>query len=200
MVLAAKLRSIAFAALAASAGCATTGNFVWVDDYPVPPTPPVKEYQFVPGDTLSVRVFNQDAMSGRARVRADGKVSMPFLGDLDVAGRTTVALQHDIEKRLTSLINKPIVTVALEEPRAFVVYVVGEVVRPGSFTLDTGASVLQAVAAAGGLTPYAGRDRLYVVRQDPEPARIRFRYEALTRAEGRAAGFKLKNGDIVVAE
>ena len=78
--------------------------------------------------------------------------------------------------------------------------VVGEVARPGLVALAPGAGVLSAIAASGGPTEYARRDAIFVLRPGSPPQRIRFRYEALSRAEGKAGSFQLREGDTVVVE
>jgi len=72
--------------------------------------------------------------------------------------------------------------------------------KAGVYSLPLGAGVLQALAAAGGLTQYASRDKIFVIRDAPQRARIRFEFEQLTQAEGKAAAFRLRVGDIVVVE
>ncbi len=192
---------VAVVGVLALAACAhSSGGYIWVDSYTAPPRAPHHEYVIGVGDQISVRVYNQDGMSARQRVRADGKISLPFLNDVPAAGMTTVALAAEIQKGLKAFVVNPVVTVSLEEARPFEVFVVGEVTRPGRYVLEGGGSVLQAIAAAGGLSPFAVRDRIFVVRPDPTPVRIRFRYDALTRLEGRAAAFALKNGDSIVVE
>ena len=186
-----------------AASCAA-GTYVWVDDYNVPATPRegAKEYVIGPGDVLSVRVFNQDQMSARERVRSDGKVGLPFLNDVAAAGYTPRAFAAQLQTRLRDFINNPIVTVNVEEPRGLQITVAGEVVKPGLYSLEPGAGVLQALIIAGGLTEYGGRDRIYVVRAASanEVARVRFRYWALVRGEGRSPTFSLKPGDTIVVE
>jgi len=190
----------ALVALAAG-GCSTAaGSFTWVDSYAQPPKLGEKDYVVVPGDVISVRVYSQDAMGGRVRVRADGKITLPFVNDVQAAGFTPVSLARQIEKRLKEFVVNPVVTVVLEEARPVEIYVTGEVARPGRYPIDPGGTVLQAVAAAGGLTAFASRDRIFVVRTEPAPVRIRFRWEALTRLEGSAAQFALRTGDTVVVE
>lgn len=188
------------AALALGACAGVRGDFVWVDAYPVQHASADKGYVIAAGDQLSVRVYNQDALSGRARVRDDGKISLPFVNDVQAAGLTPAALSERLQARLKDFIVNPMVTVSLEEARPFDVYVVGEVAHPGRFAFAPGANVLQAIAAAGGLTPYANRDAIFVVRQETAPVRVRFRYEALIRVEGGSATFRLKSGDTVVVE
>jgi len=188
------------AALSLVACARVHGDFVWVEAYSVPRTSAEKGYVIAVGDLIGVRVYNQDALSGRVRVRDDGMISLPFVKDVQAAGLTPASLSERLQARLKDFIVNPMVTVSLEEARPFDVYVVGEVAHPGRFALGTGTSVLQALAAAGGLTPYANRDAIFVVRQEAAPVRIRFRYETLTRVEGTAASFRLKSGDTVVVE
>jgi polysaccharide biosynthesis/export protein len=198
--------STRWACLGLLCACAAQlGKFVWAEDYA---ESPAAEYVIAPGDVIMVRVFTQDNMSGRVRVRSDGKVSLPFLNDVEAAGQTPSALARDLQARLKSFINAPVVTVSLEETRPLSVSVLGEVAKPGAYPFETGAGVLQALASAGGMTEYAHKDRIFVLRQetvngsgaDPPPARIRFTYEALSRAEGKAGTFRLKVGDVVVVE
>ena len=97
------------------------------------------------------------------------------------------------------------VTITVEELRPLRVSVLGEVTRPGQYELERGAGVLAALAAASGLTDYAHRDAIFVLRSLPgqegkPPARIRFRWSALTGGEKPAATFRLRAGDVVVAE
>lgn len=185
------------------AACAATGRYTWVDGYEAPPGGVADAYLIGPGDLLSVRVVNHDEMSARVRVRPDGQVSLPFLNDVQVAGQPPPALAQALTERLRPFAANPVVTVTVEEPRPFTVSVLGEVPRPGVYTLEPGAGVLQALASAGGLNQYAHDDRIFVLRRrtpSEEPERIRFDYRALTRAEGKAAGFRLRTHDVVVVE
>ncbi|HWV38902.1 MAG TPA: polysaccharide biosynthesis/export family protein [Vulgatibacter sp.] len=161
-------------------------------------------YRIAARDVISVRVWNQESMGmERARVREDGKISLPFLKDVSVVGMTPNELSEKLQKELVSLIVEPIVTVTLEEPAPLNVSVIGEVATAGAFTMPRPAGVLQAIAAAGGLTPYADRDSIYVLRRLAPaipPTRIRFRYRDLTSGGTPAAAFLLKSGDVVVVE
>lgn len=202
--------SLSFLALALlgplGAGCASTdGKYVRVEDLPrtlhAPP-----EYRIAPGDVLGVRVWNQPTMSiERTRVREDGKVTVPFLQDVEVAGKTPAELSERLQVQLKTYVVNPVVTITVEEQRPLRISVTGEVAKPGVYELDRGAGVLSALAAAGGFTEFAHRDRIFVLRyglspSDPSPTRIRFRYEALTGGERLAAGFRLQSGDVVVVE
>lgn len=187
--------------LAAVVSCAHVGPFVWVDDYAAPAeTEARRDYQIAPGDVLSVSVFRQEGMTTRERVRQDGKISVPMLGDVQAAGRSPGVLTEEIRTRLKEFINAPIVTVGIEETRPLTVPVLGEVARPGQYNLEKGAGVLDALAAAGGFTDFAHRDRIFVLRRQPALVRIRFTFEALSRGQGRAIAFRLQPGDAVVVE
>ncbi len=98
----------------------------------------------------------------------------------------------------------PVVTVTLDDPRPLQISVLGEVAKPGSFVLDQNSGVLQAIAIAGGMTPFASKDSIMVIRQRTgwrrNPMRIRFTYDSLTQLKGRAAAFRLQGGDVVVVE
>ncbi len=180
--------------------CADLGKYVWVDQYKEPPVAAEKPYSIAPGDLIQVRVFNQDQLSARVRVRADGKVSLPLLNDVEAAGYSPGALSQVLERRLKELVNAPSVTVSVEETRPQTVMVIGEVTRPNAYPYDPAAGVLQLLASAGGLTPDASGDRIFVLRQSPSPVRIRFSYDRLRRQEGKGATFRLRPGDVVVVE
>jgi polysaccharide export outer membrane protein len=189
------------------AACAEVGPYVWVDQYPKmrrPEASPVGNgYVIGPGDVLSVRVFDKDNMSApHVRVRNDGKVSLPFLNDVDAAGFTPAALAERLQTQLTAFVNLPVVTVSIEEAQPCLISVVGEVTRPGVYPLDGCGSLLQALASAGGMTQYGHRDRIFVLRSDAValPTRIRFTYEMLLHAEAPAAQFRLQRGDVLVVE
>ena len=186
------------------ASCATShAPYRWVDDLPAADEPAI--YRIAARDVISVRVYNQEAMSlERARVRDDGRISLPFLKDVAAAGLTPNELGEELQHALVSVIVDPVVTVTLEEPASLTVPVLGEVATPGTFSLQRSSGVLHALAAAGGLTQYAGYENIYVLRRlDPKsraPTRIRFRYLDLTSGGTAAAGFLLQSGDVVVVE
>jgi polysaccharide export outer membrane protein len=124
---------------------------------------------------------------------------MPFVGDVELRGRPPAAASKEIAARLKEYVVSPIVTVSVEEPRPTTVSVVGEVAHPGVYAVDGSAGVLQALAAAGGLSDYASRDAIFVVRA-ARPQRIRFTFSSLAQGLGRAALFRLEPGDAVVVE
>ncbi|BDG04617.1 polysaccharide biosynthesis/export family protein [Anaeromyxobacter oryzae] len=182
-------------------------EYLWASEVPDEQARTGGEYRIVEGDVVSVRVWQQDTMSAeRIRVREDGKISVPFLQDVDAAGVTPADLSNRLRTKLQSYVVNPVVTVTVVEPRPMRVSIVGEVFRPGIYDLERGAGILNAIAAAGGLGDYAHRDRIYLLRRgywadgNPAPVRIRFRWDALSRGERGWATFQLRPGDVVVVE
>lgn len=187
------------AAFAGATGCSHALPYVWVDD--LPPAALVPEsYRIAPNDSLTVLVWNQAKLSGDAKVRSDGQVTLPLLGDITMAGLTPAGAASQIEHRLDGLVVDPKVTVSIKETVAPAVSVVGEVKTSGSYPIGGGMTVLQALAAAGGLNEFANADKIFVIRKTPELKRIRFTYDHLVHAEGRGVLFQLRDGDIVVVE
>lgn len=196
-------RSLAAAALLCQAACAgVRGPYVWVDDLEPAVTKPSDAYLIGVGDLVSVQVWDNEKLSTRQRVRSDGRISVPLLNDVEVAGKEPKQLARELERQLkeANIVVSPRVNVAVEEMKPVTVAVLGAVSRAGTFALEPGAGVAQALASAGGLTDFAHRDRIFVIRKTPQPVRIRFTFESLAAATGSAPLFRLQTGDVVVAE
>ena len=193
--------SLVLIVIAAACGSAH-GAYQWIDDYPLATTPlGSAEYVIGAGDLVQVQVWDNDKLSTRARVRADGQLALPLLGEIYALGKPPKALARDIEGALREqkLVNAPRVTVVVDEVPPLKVSVLGQVAHAGTYALEPGSGVAEALASAGGLAEFAHKDQIYVLRRMPSPARIRFTFDSLTEI-GRAASFRLQPGDIVVAE
>jgi polysaccharide export outer membrane protein len=192
-------RLVVIAAVACS--CYTPrGTFMPIDEFG---SSHATDYVISPGDVISVKVFQQESMTTRGKVRIDGMFSMPLVNDVLAAGRTPTELAGDLTVKLKAFINNPVVTVSLEELRPLTVSVLGEVTRSGVVTLEPGAGVMEAIAASGGITDFAHLDGVFVLRRlqgKSQPIRIRFTWESLSRGEGAAGRFQLQPGDVVVVE
>lgn len=194
-------RVLAAGAMALLCACAHGGGaYVSVEDFTKADPPTSSPYVIQDGDLIRIQVWNQDAMSTRARVRSDGRISVPFLKDVPVAGKTPTALATELEGMLKDYVNQPVVYVVVEESKPATVSVIGEVSRPGIYPIDGEAGVAQALAAGGGLTAYAHKDHIYVLRAGSPQTRIRFTYNGLIQAAGAASAFRLRAGDVVVVE
>jgi polysaccharide export outer membrane protein len=202
------MRFVLVAALALAA-CSGTGSFVWANQLPADAlSRSDQSYVIRDGDVVSVRVFNQEALSTRAKVRSDGRIALPVLGDVEFRGRRPSALRGELEAKLKDYVNAPSVTVTVEEFSPITVSVLGEVTKAGSYPLDPRATLAQVLASAGGLTDFASRDRIFVVRVPrpsaaaaaKTPMRVRFTYDAIARGDGPSSSFVLQDGDLVEVE
>lgn len=191
--------SLLAAALASVAACSSTGPYVWADSLPASANPSADGLVIQDGDTVNVRVFNQEPLSTREKVRPDGKISIPVVGEVMARGKRPAQLATELQEKLKSVVVAPSVTVALEAGADLKVSVVGEVRNSGIFQLDHGANVLHALAAAGGLSEYADSDKVFLVRKSL-PQRVRFRYQDLRSADPKSIAFMLQSGDVIVVE
>ncbi len=191
-------------ALALLAGCASSpiGQFEWAEAY-ISRTPSATDasYQIGVGDMLAVQVFDNDKMSTRGRVRGDGKLAVPLVNDIVVAGKAPSTVASDIEKALKdgNLVLNPHVNIIVEDVLPVRITVLGAVKASGNYAVERGSGVAEALAGAGGLTDFAKKDRIFVVRKVPTPIRIRFTFSSLTDL-GRAGAFRMQQGDIVVVD
>jgi polysaccharide export outer membrane protein len=152
------------------------------------------------GDGLDIRVFDQESISLQGHVRSDGRIAVPFAGEVLAAGKTPAEFARGLEDRLKAFILTPRVTVNVTESMPISVSVMGEVSQRGTLTLKPPATLLQALAQAGGLNEYADKDAIFVLRKTPSFKRIRFTYAALLRNSGGAATYPMRSGDVVVVE
>jgi polysaccharide export outer membrane protein len=188
---------VAAALLATS--CGATGPFVWVDTLSASSAGPTDVITIQEGDTVNVRVFNQEPLSTRDRVRTDGKITMPVVGEVMARGKRPAQLASEIQDRLKSVVVAPSVTVTLDTGGDMKVSVIGEVRNAGIYPLDHGANVLHALAAAGGLSDYADSEKIFVIRKTM-PKRVRFRFQDLRSGAPKSLGFALQAGDVIVVE
>ncbi len=181
-----------------SIACGGTGPYIWVDSLPASASGG-GDVLIADGDVLNVRVFNQDPLSTKERVRADGRISIPVIGEVVARGKRPAQLASEIQDRLKDIVKVPSVIVTFEQGAELKISVVGEVRNSGVFPIEAGSNVLQALAAAGGLTDYADGDKVFVVRKSLAQ-RVRFRYTDLRSQDPKSIQFILQAGDVVVVE
>lgn len=158
------------------------------------------EYRIGPGDVLQVEVWKEpEASTAAATVRMDGTISVAMLGEVRAAGLSTRELQGTLEAAYGALIRGARVTVLVREVTSQRVYVIGEVRREGPIRLATPLTVLQALAEAGGLTDYAKRKKIYILRMAEGRRQILpFDYEAVVRGEKMQQNIQLRPSDTLV--
>ncbi len=183
-----------------SVACSGAGNYVWYSQLSPEALAAANEYLVNVGDMLNIRVLGHDDMSTHVRVRSDGRVAVPIIGEISAAGKRPSALRSEIEGRLKDYLVMPSVTLNIDESLPLKITLLGEVGHPGVFPVEANTSLAQAMAMGGGLTEYASRDRIFVMRSTPQPVRIRFTWDAVTRDLGHAADFPVHAGDVIVVE
>jgi len=198
-LLATGARVTALASLVASLACVGPKAYVWVDDLPADPPFDSEVYTIAPGDVLSITLWSENRFSGESVVRSDGRVTLPLIGDVVVAGLSPTDATLLIKGRLQTFIDNPKITVSLASSPPPVVAVLGEVNEAGRFEIRAGEGVLDALAHAKGVSGYA-TDTIYVIRRDPEFVRVRFSYRKLVESNGRGSAFELRDGDVVVVK
>jgi polysaccharide export outer membrane protein len=165
------------------------------------------EYRIAPGDALHVFVWKEPDLSREVRVRPDGFVTFPLLGDVFAVAKTPKGLAAELAQQLAQFVNSPLVTVTLGDSSTLRFYVVGEVQKPGEFPLVGRTTVMQALALAGGFREYAKTDEVKIIRQELSVTGGRtqtreivlpINYKAIAQGQNLHQNFALKPGDVIV--
>ena len=165
------------------------------------PDPGASSYHIGAGDVLHISVWNNKDLERTVTVRPDGMISFPLIDDIAAAGSTTRQLQKKLTVDLKQYVTRPQVSVVVQEVNSFRVSVLGEVRKPGRYEMNSGrATVLDALAMAGGLTPYATRSSIHVLRdgKSGDAQQIPFRYGKATSMSPGDADFCVNPGDIII--
>ena len=156
------------------------------------------EFQIGPEDLLDISVWKNLELSRVVPVRPDGKVSLPLVNDIQAAGLTPSELRDQIATKLAEYIPAPEVSVMVREVHSRKVAVVGAVKMPGRYEMKSPMTVLEALALAQGLTDFASRDRIVVLREvNGTSQQIPFNYRKIGDGSSQQ-NFFLRPGDIVV--
>jgi protein involved in polysaccharide export with SLBB domain len=151
------------------------------------------------GDTLEIRVFDEERFDGEYQVGEDGAIDFPMVGSLAVRGLDKDAVAHLIEEKLADgYLNSPHVTVQVKQRGNREVSVLGQVNKAGSLDFRDGLTIVQAVSEAGGLTDFAAPKRVKLTRRTGNgDETITFEVSLSAIIEGRAEDLVLRPGDIV---
>jgi polysaccharide export outer membrane protein len=170
-------------------------------------------YEIRPGDTLTVSVLEDPNLTRTVLVRPDGRISLPIAGSVYVQGVSPEELETILQERFSRGFQiTPTVTVAvrglaggafageageLEEPTVF--YMLGSVARPGPLQSTEAMTVIEALAIAGGPTPFAAKDRIQIRRTDDDGNEeiLLFDYTRLEDGEPLQGNVPIEDGDII---
>jgi len=157
-------------------------------------------YVIGPEDVIDVNVWHEPEASRSVPVRSDGRISLPLIGEVTAVGLTPQALQSDIQKKLTSLLNDPDVTVIVQDSRSQHLNVLGSVAKPGMYHYAPPMTFLDAIALSGGLSDFAKTKKIYVIRHRPDGSteRIPVNYREALKGTDSTANLQLQPRDTVV--
>ena len=151
-------------------------------------------------DVLAINVWKEAELTRSVPVRSDGKISLPLAGEIQAAGRTPAQLEQDIASHLRNFITDPEVTVIVQQSNSQKVNVLGQVTKPGAYSFTTASTVVDALAAAGGLRDFAKKKGITILRSRPGGGqdRIPFNYADYLKGKNSIQNVKLEPGDTVV--
>lgn len=157
------------------------------------------DYRIGIEDVLDIAVWSVAELQKTVPVRPDGKISLPLVNDVTAAGLTPMELRSQLTAKIAAFVQNPDVSVVVREIRSLKVSVIGEVRTPGRYDLRGPSTVLDALALAGGLTEFASRRKITILRPAGNTTeRIRFDYDAAISRNVVASNLLVKAGDIVV--
>ncbi len=166
-----------------------------------PPLPgkSVETYRVRPPDQLTIAILPEPVIERTVTVRPDGMISVDLLGDVPVAGRTTEEIAADIQTRISRYKRDASVTVALAVSRSTEITVLGEVFNPSVFPLERETRVIEAIGAVGGLTNFAKRREIRVIRSGDNSTNVYLVNVEAIRNGDLSTNIFLEGGDIIYA-
>lgn len=171
-----------------------------------------QDYRVRSGDVLQIEVLEDATLNRTAIVLPDGQISLPLAGSVRAAGRSLAEVQADLASRLApNFASAPTVYVTLSAlaervpsasatPRLTDIYVLGAATTPGKVEVKPGATLLQALAQAGGVTPFAAKKRIQLRRVDKSGVEkvYKFDLDAIERGAVGGGATRLMSGDVIV--
>jgi polysaccharide export outer membrane protein len=155
-------------------------------------------YRIGLADQLMISVWKEPELSMTVVVRPDGVITLPLINDIHVVGLKPIELQQVLIEKLKPFLTEPQVTVIVQGIRSRKVYLVGNVSKQGSYPLDGGETVLQLLAASGGMGPFAKPDSIYILRtENNKQVRIPFQYKKALKGRVKE-DILLQPGDVIV--
>jgi polysaccharide export outer membrane protein len=163
-----------------------------------------------PGDTLSISVLQDPKLDRTLVVDPAGQIAFPMAGHIRARGLTPQAVENILKEKLKSNYTEPLdITVALaavakpeppEEDLKPKIFITGEVVRPGSYVVRQRTTLMQAIALAGGFSPFAAKGRLQVRRRGSggDETIFAFDYRAYEAGYDLEGNVVLRAGDVII--
>jgi len=151
-------------------------------------------------DVLAINVWKEPDLSRSIPVRSDGRISLPLIGEVRAAGQTPLRLEQEITTRLQPYLEQPDVTVIVQQINSEKFNILGKVAKPGSYSLTSSVTVLDAIALAGGLRDFAKQKSIYILRKNPDGTEVKipFNYSDVIKGHNTAQNVNLQRHDTIV--
>lgn len=151
-------------------------------------------------DLLAISVWKESEISRTLPVRSDGKISLPLIGEVTAAGKTSAELQDLLTASLRPYISEPAVTVIVQEMRSKKFNILGHVQKPGTYIFSPPTTVMDAIALAGGFKDFAKPKSIYILRpvNEHETKRLQFNYKEVVRGIHPEQNILIQPHDIVI--
>ena len=158
------------------------------------------DYQIGSGDTLQISVWKElDVSVPSVVVRPDGRITVPLIKEVEVGGLTPRQAEKVITEKLSKFITDPNVTVVVAAINSKKIYVIGGARKEGPLPYTYGMTVMQALSEAGGLSDYAKRKKIYILRtENGREYRLDFNYDEVVKGQRMDQNILLLAGDTVV--
>jgi len=171
----------------------------------LPPTAAeASTYLIRSGDTIEVRVYQEEDLNARSRVDEEGTVVLPLIGRVAIRGKTTEAARQLISDRYEAdYLQHPQVTVLVSDFAARRFVMMGQIARPGVYEIPSSErlNLLQAIAMAGGYTKIADPSKVRIRRSTEKGEEVlRVNAKALASGSGGEMPFVLPNDNITIGE
>lgn len=153
-------------------------------------------------DVIEISVWKNPDLSKTVMVRPDGMISLPLVGELKAAGLTPAQLRDSLNEVLKEYQETVVTSVIVQEVNSYRIFILGEVMSPGTYTMTRKMSVIQAIAIAGGFNPYASR-KIVLVRENGNSIaeKIEISFDDIIDTDARRdKNLILKSGDTVFVQ
>ena len=150
-------------------------------------------------DLLGIVYWKDKDMSTDARVRPDGRISLPLINEVVAAGLTPEELQKRVTEESAKYMEDASITIVVREINSLRVFITGEVNKPGPYPITSATTVMQLISLAGGLREYANSKNIMIMRKEGDKqTSLKFNYKEVAAGKNLKQNIDLKPGDTVV--
>jgi polysaccharide export outer membrane protein len=157
------------------------------------------EYRIGPGDVIRISVWKNVDLTADVVVLPDGTFSFPLIGVVPAEDKTIRQLEKVIEEKLGRYVTNPVISVLIMNVNSQYIYIIGKVNQPNRYLISSRVNVLQALSMAGGLSPFAKRDKIRIFHQHAGRTTIfPFDYDKVSEGRMLDENITMERGDIIV--